>query len=102
MFTSRSSSDRSGWANDELVAHAQDRLIEAQAGLDADDHQVERVGQAELDLVLALLRQSRQHDAGQQVAEERPAEARTPRSGRNSSGVANSTKAPIAIAIRMP
>ena len=36
----------------QLVADAQDRLIEAQAGLDADDHQVERVGQRELDLVL--------------------------------------------------
>ena len=38
----------------ELDARFQDRLVEAASGLDADNHQVERVGQAVLDLQLLL------------------------------------------------
>ena len=73
MLTRRSSLGQIGVGERQLVADAQNRLVQAQAGLDADHHQVEGVGQAELDLVLALLGHPGQDDAGQHVAEQRPA-----------------------------
>src|SRR5437667_443695 len=40
----------------ELRAYALDRLIESEAGLDADDEQIEPVGEPEPDAMLARLR----------------------------------------------
>jgi hypothetical protein len=40
-----------------FLGHLPHRLIEAESRFDADDHQVERVGQAEEDRFLALLGQ---------------------------------------------
>ena len=53
---SRSSSAQIGVREGQLLADALNRLVEAEAGLDADDQQVERVGQAETDAVLPALR----------------------------------------------
>ena len=73
----------------QLVADAEQRLIETEPGFDADDEQVERVGQREPDAVLRRLRQPRKHHARQdvpeQAAHEREHEART------SSGAASRT-----------
>ena len=44
-----------GMREGELVADALNRLIEAEAGFDADHEQVERVGQAQADPVLPPL-----------------------------------------------
>ena len=71
---SRSSSDSSGYANCELGADALQRLVEAEARLDADDQQVEHVGERQADAVGALLRHARQHHARQDVAEAEAAE----------------------------
>ena len=38
-----------------LFADLAHGLVEAEAGFDADDHQVERIGQAEEDVVLTAL-----------------------------------------------
>ena len=70
----RSSSDRSGYGERQLLADALQRLVEAEARFDADDQQVERVGERQADAVRAPLRQARQHHAGQDVAEAEAAE----------------------------
>ena len=47
-----------------LLADLAHGLVEAEAGLDADDHQVEHVGQAEEDLLLAVLADEPEDDSG--------------------------------------
>ena len=70
----------------ELLADALNRLIEAEPGLDADDQQVERVGQPEADAVLPALGQAAEHHARQQVAERRSRRAPATRFGRTTIG----------------
>ena len=76
----------------QLLADALNRLIEAEAGLDADDEQVERVGQAQADAVLPLPGHAAEHHARQHVADDAPTSA-VPRFGRTMSGVDSTTKA---------
>ena len=71
---SRSSSRERGVRERHLVGHALNRLIETEAGFDADDHQVERVGQAETDHVLTLLGDAARAHARQHVADAAGAE----------------------------
>ena len=52
LVTCCSSSASAGCDERQLLARLQHRLIERQAGLDADDDQIERVGQAVADLLL--------------------------------------------------
>ena len=53
----------------ELLRDARHRLVESEARLDADDHQVERIGERQPDAVLALLRFAREDEAGNHVAD---------------------------------
>ena len=85
----------------QLLADALNRLVEAEPGLDADDEQIERVGQAEADPVLPLLRQAGEHHARQQVAE-RAAASAIGRFGLTTIGVASSAKTTSAQPRRMP
>ena len=99
---SRSSSESSGYANASSCADALQRLVEAEARLDADDEQVEHVGERQADAMRAPLRQARQHHARQDVAEAEAAERqRQVRLDRRSSE-ANSANSANANAMRMP
>ena len=71
---SRSSSDELGIGERQLRADALQRLVEAEARLDADDEQVEHVGERQPDAVRAALGDPRQHHARQDVAEAEAAE----------------------------
>ena len=53
----------------ELVGDALNRLIEAKPRFDADDEQVERVGQPQPDPLLAALRETPEAHARQQIRE---------------------------------
>ena len=58
----------------EFVGHALNRLIEAEPRFDADDQQVERVGQSEADAVLPPLCEPLQHHAREEIPETARAE----------------------------
>ena len=73
----------------QLLADALDRLVEAESGLDADDQQVERVGQRQPDPVLPALRHPAERHPGQQVSDRRGAERRGARSARPKTGSAS-------------
>ena len=79
----------------ELFADALDRLVEAQASLDAHDQQVQGVRQRQPDPVLPALRHPAERHPWQEVAERRRAkgerEVRAPETGSASS--ANATTA---------
>ena len=86
----------------ELAADALQRLVEAEAGLDADDEEVEHVGERQADAVGAALGHPRQHHAGQDVAEAQAAERDDDVGLARSSELANSANSPSAKATRMP
>ena len=67
----RSSSDERRVRHGQLLGRLHDGLIEAHAGLDADDQQVERIGQAVCDQLLSLLGLPRQPEARHHVADDR-------------------------------
>ena len=52
-----------------ILAHAHQGLIECQPGLDADDGQVERVGQSEANAVLPVTNHALQNEAWQQESQ---------------------------------
>jgi len=52
-----------------LFGNLPHRLIQGEAGFDANHHQVECVGQTEEDIILALFRDEPQHKRGQVEAE---------------------------------
>jgi len=54
----------------QLLTHALQRLVEAEPGLDADDEQVEDVGQSETHAMLPALRQPREHHGRQHVTQQ--------------------------------
>ena len=85
----------------QLRADAQQRLIEAEAGFDADDQQVQRVGQRELDPVLRRFASRASPMPGHDVAEQVPPSANMT-FGWMTSGVASSRNAAIATLNRMP
>ena len=83
----------------QLFAHALDRLVEAETGLDADDQQIESVGQAEAGCDAGGASPSgRAAMLGQQVAEPRRPPRPACRLGRTSPALVNSTKSPAASA----
>ena len=86
----------------QLAADALQRLIEAEPGFDADDQQVERIGERQPDAVRAALGQPREHHAGQDVADAEAAERRAVMFGFIRSDVAKSTNSTSANTTRMP
>ncbi len=70
----------------ELATDPGERLVEAEACFDADDEQIEHIGERESDLVRAALRQARQDHSRQQVTGadtgQREREVRTHHNGR--------------------
>ena len=70
-LTSRSSDDEIGIREGQLLADARQRLIEAEARFDADDQQVERVGERQPDAMLTAAGLAREQHARKHVAERR-------------------------------
>ena len=64
-----------GIADGDFLADAEQGLIEAEAGFDADDEQVDGVGNAFLNLFLALIDSTGKPDIGKQIADRGEGEA---------------------------
>ena len=58
-----------GIADGDLLADAEEGLIEAEAGFDADDEEVDGVGNAFLNLFLALIDRAGEPDIGKQITD---------------------------------